>query len=368
MKWGAAIALLLLVVVGVSLWRMEMPETLEPAGPASLSATSTAERAAGESAPAEQPSSLQSVVSIDSQPAGHSNALMQPGASPPPPLGIALKDSIEALVDRMRAGDRDATTRLLSELTDCLGYRNANRQVDMALAMEEMSRERRRGVEFLQQMMNRAADTIAELDAQCQDLPDDYDGALLFEVQRRAAEMGDLAGQLAFLVAPSLDLNRGIEQRERLEVFAELAPHIAQRALEHASGQAAFALMSGYDNQPELWRNRRGAQNRPENAAMQRAFAASMPKSPLQQALGSDDARAYQYALLCKRVCNFVDVDIATTTAARLEGGLSSDARTLARNNADELFDRYFAAKPRPDDIDLQALRMATSGFIFRPR
>lgn len=370
MKWVALLAALLLLGAGTfALWRANAPRSSESMT-VGADRSDAAKRGAASSIdndPTKAPSN-QTDVDLSASTAASSAARSSAEAKAIPPAGIALRESIEALDEQSRAGNREATKRLFRELTECLGFRNANRQVDLALAMEEVGRDRPRGGEFLQQMMNRAAETVAKLDEQCQDLPADYDSAMLFEVQRRAAEMGDLGGQMAFLIAPAIDLNRAIEQRDRIEIFAELAPQFAQAALEQASGQAAFALMNGYDSQPEMWRNRRGGGTRPENAAMQRAFLAGAPRSALQQALGSDDAKAYQYALLCKRVCNFADVDIATTTAARLEGGLPSDARALARTNADELFDRYFAGKPRPDNIDLVELRMAASGFMFRMR
>ncbi len=368
MKWVALLAALLLLAAGtLALWRANAPASSDSTQSPADGGVAT-ERTS--SVVGEAPQTPTSAIEIDaSQRTDGPSAAAASNIDPiSVPSGIALRDSIEALLELSRAGNREATKRLFRELTECLGFRNANRQVDVALAMEEMGRNRPRSGEFLQQMMNRAAETVAKLDEQCQDLPENYDSALLFEVQRRAADMGDLAGQLAFVVAPAIDLNRAIEQRDRIEIFAELAPQFAQAALQQSSGQAVFALMNGYDSQPELWRNRRGGGSRPENAAMQRAFLASVPRSAFQQALGSDDAKAYQYALLCKRVCNFADIEIATTTAARLEGGLASDARALARTNADDLFDRFFAGKPRPDDIDLIELRMAASGFMFRMR
>lgn len=280
-----------------------------------------------------------------------------------PPEGLPLRESAAALIEAARAGNVAATRRLLTELTDCQRHRWTSLRMDMMIAWEDTPRGRRRGGERLQEMMSDAAGTLAQLDESCADLPDDIDEALLFEVQRMAADSGDLAGQLAFALAPALTLNKALLQMDRLAVYRERAPQYLQRALEQGSGQAVAALMEGYENYFEGWRGPDARGTELQAAVARKMIQAMRPLTPLQQVLGEDLAKAWTYATLCKRVCNGTDQARAEAALDRLRVAVDDDARRQAEDDAGELFDRHFAAKPRPQDIDIEQLREAVLGF-----
>ncbi len=280
-----------------------------------------------------------------------------------PPEGMPLRESAAALIEAARAGDKTATRRLFAELTDCQRHRWTSLRMDMMIAWEDTPRGRRRGGERLQEMMSSAAGTLAELEKKCADLPDDIDEALLFEVQRLAADSGDLAGQLAFALAPSLTLNKALLQMDRLAVYRERAPQYLQRALEQGSGQAVAALMEGYENYFEGWRGPDARGTEMQAAVARKMIQAMRPLTPLQQVLGEDLAKAWTYATLCKRVCNGTDQARAEAALDRLRVAVEADSRRQAEDDAGELFDRHFAAKPRPADIDIEQLREAVLGF-----
>lgn len=280
-----------------------------------------------------------------------------------PPEGMPLRESAAALIEAARAGDPIATRRLHTELTDCQRHYWTSLRMDMMIAWEDTPRGRRRGGERLQEMMSSAAGTLAELDKSCADLPDDIDEALLFEVQRLAADSGDLAGQLAFALAPALTLNKALLQMDRLAIYRERAPQYLQRALEQGSGQAVAALMEGYENYFEGWRGPDARGTELQAAVARKMIQAMRPLTPLQQVLGEDLAKAWTYATLCKRVCNGTDQGRAEAALDRLRVAVDADARRQAEDAAGKLFDEHFAAKPRPADIDIERLREAVLGF-----
>ena len=129
--------------------------------------------------------------------------------------------------------------------------------MDMMIAFEDSPRARRGG-ERMQDAISKAAETVAELAELCADLPADMDEALLFEVQRRAADAGDLAGQLTFALVPALTLSKALQQMDRLSAYQELAPQFLQRALQQGSGQAVAGFMDNYEYIFEGWRGHEG--------------------------------------------------------------------------------------------------------------
>jgi len=292
---------------------------------------------------------------------GTSAAARQASAFQLPPDDLPLRDSAVALIEAHRAGHLPATKRLLKELADCQRQRWASLRMDMMIAFEDSPRARRGG-ERMQDAISKAAETVAELAELCADLPADMDEALLFEVQRRAADAGDLAGQLTFALVPALTLSKALQQMDRLSAYQELAPQFLQRALQQGSGQAVAGFMDNYEYIFEGWRGHEGGSSM-QVQAMRKMMQTVRPLNPLQQVLGEDLNKAYSYALLCKRVCSGNDVMRAESAVTRLAISIEPDARRQAQNDADTLYDAHFATRPRPPEVDLQAMRDAVLGF-----
>ncbi len=301
--------------------------------------------------------------------AGPANEALTPAAAAVPEshslpaLGLPLRETAAELLAASRAGSLPATRRLLQELSDCQRQRWASMRMDMMIAFEDSPRAHQRGSERFRKAMSSAAETVADLAEQCAELPSDYDEAILFEVQRRAADAGDLAGQLAFALVPALSLGKSLQQLDRLEVYKARAPQALQAALEQGSGQAVAGFMDAYEYVFEGWRGRPAEGTAMQTQAIKKMMEAVRPLTPIQQVLGEDLAAAHRYALLCKRVCNGTDQARAEEAIARQTVALDPAQRRQARDEAAELYDRYFHAQARPDDIDLEAMRDAVLGF-----
>ncbi len=292
-----------------------------------------------------------------------------------PATGLPLHETAADLLVAHRGGNLKATRRLMDELTACMGYRRSSLNMDMAIAFQDgggrrEGREGRggRGEERLQRWLSTAAESVAELREDCENLPEDYDQELLFELQRRAAEGGDLAGQLSFALVPAVSLNQSLLQLDRLEIYRELAPQMLQRAMEQGSAQAVAGFMQGYEFFFEGWRGRGQESSAMQTQAIQRMLRTVRPLTPIQQVLGEDLTQAYGYALLCKRVCNAQDRELADAALLRLGSALELAQVDTAQEHANTLYDRHFATRARPDDIDLEALRQAIVGFGGRGR
>jgi hypothetical protein len=280
-----------------------------------------------------------------------------------PATGLPLRETAAELLAASRSGSLPATRRLMQELSDCQRQRWASLRMDMMIAFEDSPRAHRRNGERFREAMSTAAETVADLAEQCADLPSDFDEAILFELQRRAADAGDLAGQLAFALVPALSLGKSLQQLDRLEVYKASAPQALQRALEQGSGQAVAGFMDAYEYVFEGWRGRPAEGTAMQTQAIKKMMEALRPLTPIQQVLGEDLVAAYRYALLCKRVCNGSDQARADNAVERLAVALEPVQRRQARDEAAELYDQYFHAQPRPDDIDLEAIRDAVLGF-----
>ncbi len=355
-------ALLIAALVSMATWMPRPPEPMM----APMSAPTAIDTAAVQGGPTEiaaAPASVSAagtamVVGRTRTPDGDANA----SVLELPRDGLPLRESAPALIEAHRAGHLPATTRLLRELTDCQRYRWASLRMDAIIAFEDSPRARRGG-DRMQEAMTSAAELVSELEERCADLPNDFDEALLFEVQRRAADGGDLAGQLGFALVPALSLNKALLQMDRLAVYREQAPQYLQRALEQGSGQAVAGFMDGYEHYFEGWRGHAAQGTEMQKQAMRKMIDAVRPLSPLQQVLGEDLVKAYTYATLCKSACNANDQARAETALVRLRGALDLQQRREAEDAAVLLHDAHFGPRPRPDDVDLEALRDAILGF-----
>jgi hypothetical protein len=357
-------ALLIAALVWIGVWRPQMPASMmstvpapavvdAAAGEGGATAIAGASTPVGAAGPAV-------VVERTRAPGGSAdanvNVLELPAAELP------LRDTAAALIEAHRAGHLPATIRLLQELTDCQRFRWASLRMDAIIAFEDSPRAHRGG-QRMQEAMTSAAELVSELGERCADLPNDLDEALLFEVQRRAADAGDLAGQLGFALVPALSLNKALLQMDRLEVYREQAPQYLQRALEQGSGQAVAGFMDGYEHYFEGWRGHAASGTEMQQQAMRKMIDAVRPLNPLQQVLGEDLVKAYTYATLCRSACNGNDQARAEAALGRLSVALDPAQRNQAEDDAAALYDAHFGARKRPEDIDLEALRDAILGF-----
>jgi hypothetical protein len=356
--------LLVAALAWVGVWRPQLPTSMLPTTPVveddtgalgEAGAVAVVAPPAGGAGPA--PASIESASPVRADRDDGVSAVTQ---LPAPDL--PLRDTAAALIEAHRAGHLPATTRLLKELADCQRFRWASLRMDAMIAFEDSPRGRRGG-ERMQEAMAAAAELVSELGEHCSDLPNDLDEALLFEVQRRAADGGDLAGQLGFALVPALSLNKALLQMDRLAVYREQAPQYLQRALEQGSGQAVAGFMDGYEHYFEGWRGHAARGTEMQQQAMRKMIDAVQPLSPLQQVLGEDLVKAYTYATLCRSACNANDQARAETALVRLRVALDPKQRSQAEDAAAALYDAHFGARKRPEDIDLEALRDAILGF-----
>ncbi len=279
-----------------------------------------------------------------------------------PPAGLPLNATYAALLAAHRAGNPQASVRLRRELSECERYRFANLRMDMMLAFEDSARARGRE-ERLQEMLSQTAGTVAALAENCTELPEDYEQALLFEVQRAAAEAGDLEGQLAFVLFPAMNQSRALTQMDRLEIYKARAGALIEAAMAQGSGQAVAAIMEAYEWRPEMWGGRAGRGTEMQQQTVMRLMEELGPLTPLQQALGKDPVKAYTYALLCQRACNADDQGRAGEAVQRIGAYLEPADRRRAESDARDLYDRHFEGRPRAPDIDLVALRESVRAF-----
>lgn len=357
MRRAIVIAILLLVVASASFWSgRQMRDAAAPAAKASAPAVDAANVGAsvmpyeaGTQGPLPR-------VSVDAANGGATSAAASAAALPPEHL--PLRETLAALTEAHRAGHAAATRRLLKELTDCQRYRWSALRMDMLIAFEDTPRMQRGG-QRMEQMMAQAAETVSALKAQCDGLPPDIDEALLFDVQRRAAELGDLAGQLGFALVPAVTLSRALEQMDRLVLYRELAPQFLEQALQQGSGQAVAGFMDGYEHFLGNFGPPGSKQSPMQQQAIRQMADALRPLTPLQQVLGEDLAKAWRYATLCRRVCNLSDQNRAQQALDRLRDQLDLAARSQAEDEARALYEAHFARSKRPDDVDLDALRQA---------
>lgn len=365
--WLSIAAVLLIASLAIGIWRSPPTLPADGSAPGPLAAETAVESpaAAGGSdgAPA-SPAATRTHVVVPRKVAADAAGATQSGPSfQLPPADLPLRDTAAALIEAHRAGSLAATRRLMQELSDCQRHRWASLRMDMIIAFEDSPRAQRRGGERMQEMISSAAELVAELDELCANLPADLDEALLFEVQRRAADAGDLAGQLGFALVPSLNLDKALLQMDRLAEYKEQAPQFLQRALEQGSGQAVAGFMEGYEHYFEGWRGHGADGTAMQNQAMRKMIEAVRPLKPLQQVLGEDLVKAYTYATLCKQVCNAADQTRAETALVRLRLTLEPAQRSQAEDDAAKLYDAHFGPRPRPEDIDLEELRDAILGF-----
>lgn len=362
----AAVVVVALAVAAVGYWRVSGPSDDAPPSAVAVDRAGTQGSARVEAPAAAGRGPESGSEALPADPAPGPNVATHIDTAPAearlPPEGLPLKATYGALLAAHRAGHAQASVRLRRELSACERYRFANLRMDMMLAFEETARERGRE-DRLQEMLSQTAGTVAALAENCTELPEDYEQALLFEVQRAAAEAGDLEGQLAFVLYPALNQNRALSQMDRLEIYKARAGALIEAAMAQGSGQAVAAMMEAYEWRPEMWGGRAGRGTEMQQQTVMRLMEELGPLTPLQQALGKDPVKAYTYALLCQRACNADDQGRAGEAVQRIGAYLEPADRRRAESDARDLYDRHFEGRPRAPDIDLIALRESVRAF-----
>lgn len=367
MRRIAVLSVMAVIIMGLAIWwNSHRPDLQSPSAPnaALPAAGASRDNPLGATRADEPARAIPSAEVTEAAPSkAASSAASAADVLQLPAPGLPLRETASALLAASRAGSLPATRRLMQELTDCQRHRWASMRMDMMIAFEESSRAQRRGGDRMREVMSSAAETVADLTEHCAALPDDFDEAILFEVQRRAADAGDLAGQLAFALVPAVTLNKSLQQLDRLQIYSEYAPQFLQRALEQGSGQAVAGFMDAYEQIVEGWRGPAAQGTAMQALAVKKMMQAVRPLNPIQQVLGEDLSLGYRYALLCKRVCNGSDQARAEASIVRLETALEPAQRRQAVDAAADLYDAHFNARAQPADIDLEALKEAVLGF-----
>ena len=283
-----------------------------------------------------------------------------------PAESMPLAQSAATLGQLMRAGSRDATLRLLRQTQQCELYRQGRKGLDMALGLDEQEQEFRDGKKmslavfltgdknaksFAEDMAQGAAKAMAEHDDLCAAF-DDSDDSLRFEAQWRAALLGELEGLILFSVSPAMDLQRAIEQGDRIERYRQRALSFMSEAVALHSSQAVAQLMNAHDPGwiPPALRPEQGHTLPP---GMRSFLAGSFPPPPLRQVAGKDPVAAYRYAQLCQRVCPDRQRTEAEAVSARLRAELSAADRERAEDEAQRLRDQYFPDAHRADWVEI---------------
>ncbi len=284
-------------------------------------------------------------------------------SAPPamPPESLPLTQSVAQLIELMRSGSREATLRLLRQTEQCALYHQGGLGLGMALDLDEATRNPQPqdgsvAILFndqdgeksqLEKMTEGAAGLMAKHEQQCAGFTDP-DDRLRFEVQWRAALLGELEGLILFSVSPAIKLERAIEQSDRIERYRERALSFLTQAMAQHSAQAVAELMEAYDPEwiPPPLRPQAGKSIPP---GMRALLAEGFPPPPLRQVAGNDAQAAYRYAQLCERVCPDQQRSAATALIERLRGSLASAERELAEREAQRLREQYFPDAHRAD-------------------
>jgi hypothetical protein len=203
----------------------------------------------------------------------------------------------------------------------------------------------------LETMTQGAAKMMAKHDDQCTGF-EDPDDHLRFEAQWRAALLGELEGLILFSASPAIDLQRAIEQGDRIDRYRARALSFVTQAVSLHSAQAVALLMDAHDPgwiPPPL----RADQGKNIPPGMRSFLAGSFPPPPLRQVAGNDAVAAYRYARLCERVCPDRQRAEAEALSARLRGELAAADRERAEDEAQRLRDQYFPDAHRADWVEV---------------
>lgn len=354
--WAWLLGLLVLAALAGawSLWpRVPAPAPISPesASTAAAGAPTATAQAAPSVADAGEAAISPAVATSPSATASSAPAALAISAADEarlPAEALPLRDTYTALLELHRGGVAAGTRRLFKEMLKCRRYRQSSQQMELMIALQESGQGP--SGNRMQGAMESAAAEVARLREHCDGVPEDMESALFFELQQRAAEMGDLAGLLSFVSQPAIDLSRAVEQHERIAVFRERARGYLQTAMAQASGQAVAVAVSAHDHASMLPRFQ--DENAGQRQMLRQVLGARMVLSPLQQLLGDKPEEAYAYARLCQRVCNTLDRQRAEETLRRIEGGLDAAARRDAEDRADALYDEHFANRPKAPDVE----------------
>jgi hypothetical protein len=243
------LVMVLLLVGGVlAAWQLRAPKAEAPATQAdhaAVEASSTAAAAgagampAGEIAAAEMPLRLSAANDAYSGPSELSPALPVARITDLPRHDDWSQTAIEALVGLAEAGNAQAAVMLLRRYQRCAAYENAwRRAASIQRELEQASDARKR--ESLSTQLLQQGERL-EADAQCKVLPP-WSRTTLFDLQWRAASLGDRQAILELAVNPALSSVPPIRHRDRYDRYQSQVLGLLQGLLQRGDLDAVRLL------------------------------------------------------------------------------------------------------------------------------
>ncbi len=272
-------------------------------------------------------------------------ALAAPPVPALPPHDVPLAQISDELEERARAGDRRAACRLAVDLIRCQELpqmRSMSTMMERSLASDETDPTNSGfRIDFLARTQNR----IETLEPMCAGIGED-DARRGFDWLLRAAELGHVPSMAEFARRPAVPFQSYLGELERLRLYRERAPEMAQRALAAGDVSLLSELAQAHLSASGRW-----------------GFSA------LGQLVEKDDATAYAYYALTQRLApqrlpaqgptqpqaSAPDADGGRGGRGRgrdgrwlprLMEGISPEDRTRGEALAGEWESRYFAHRP----------------------
>jgi hypothetical protein len=165
---------------------------------------------------------------------------------------------------------------------------------------------------------NQLAGQLGDLEQRCANLPPEHTDEA-FDWLRLAAEEGSVPSMARFAIDPMIPFGRMLRDLDRLMLYRDRAPALAQAAVAAGNVEILTALADAYG---------------PKNANF---------NSFLSQVTPSDPVRAFAYQLLSRRVNNVVATSGNADMLEQQRAQLDLDQQRQAENIADDLYRRYYA-------------------------
>lgn len=155
-----------------------------------------------------------------------------------PPNDLPLNETFEQLKELAQSGNRNASCRLVEELTECF---NAESQAAGLRIMERSLTSQENPPDHLFKAVSSTQERLKQFEKRCggletEQLQQSYD------MQRLAAEQGIPALQIRYLNQPMLIRQRFLNDIEGWMDYKEKAPRIAEQLLRQGYPQAAIWL------------------------------------------------------------------------------------------------------------------------------
>lgn len=293
----------------------------------------------GEPAPAELPLRLAAASDAYSGPSELAPPLPSADVGKLPPQDDWSQAAIDALVSLSEAGSAQAAVMLLRRHQRCAAYENAwRRAASLQQRLEQSTDPRRR--ESLSAQIRQQGERL-EADAQCKVLPP-WSPTTLFDLQWRAASLGDRQAILELVVNPALDSVPPIRHRDRFDRYQGEALGMLQELLQRGDLDAT-RLLADVHADPASFRW-------------------------LGQLVVADEQVALIYAQLYLNAGGRRFRDRLARQSAEWAAGLLPVEAAMAQTRARELTDRYFGPAVARNEMGFGAATPAERSGWFDGR